>query len=126
MAGDGVEILRDRAPQTPVRRAEVGDARAVERVAVGGADVVAGQQRDCVADVLLVQLDDLQLREQQLGQRDAQAIDLEPALERNLVRHAKGPDEHIDVASMLLVEEEQPLLRVQGVERDVRLVTQPA
>ena len=49
--------------------AELGDAGAVDGVVVVVCDLVAVQQQHGVADVLLVELDDLQLGQQQLGQR---------------------------------------------------------
>ena len=49
-----------------------------------------------------------------------------PVLERDLVAHPERAHEHVDLAAVRVVEEEQPLLRVHGVERGVRLVAQVA
>ena len=84
---------------------------------------MALEERERVPDVLLVQLRDLELRQQQLGERDRDRIDLEPGVERDLVRHGEGAYEDVDLPVVVDVEEEEPLLPVQGVEGDVRLVT---
>ena len=60
-------------------------------------DVVLVEERDRVTHVLLVQLDDLELREQQLRQRHRLALRGEPALERDLVTHPERADEHVDL-----------------------------
>src|SRR5262249_16849017 len=119
-----LEVAGDRPPETPVLRAELRDASRVDGVTVLIAELVVVQDRDRVAHVLLVQLDDLQLRQEELGERDRSLVELETSFERNLVAHPEGAHEHVDLAIVLLVEEEQALLRVERVERDVRLVTE--
>src|SRR4029077_15391480 len=63
------QVVGDRAMEAPVLRAEVGDVRRVHALVVVG-DLVLQQEGDRVADVLFVQLDDLELCEQQLGERN--------------------------------------------------------
>ncbi len=45
------------------------------------------------------------------------ACAVEPPLERDLVAHAERADEHVHLAAVRVVEEEEPLLRVHRVER---------
>ena len=125
VAADG-EVPRDRAPEPPVVAQQLGDPGGVDGLAVLVPDRVPVQEGDRVADVLLVQLGDLELREQELGQRDGQRLEGEPAFEGNLVRHAEAADEDVGLASVLLVDEEEPLAPVQCVEGHVRLIAELA
>src|SRR5215218_9756127 len=74
VAAESVEVRGEGAPQTPVGRAELRDVLGVHRVPVGVLYRVVVQQSQRVPDILLVELDDLQLGEQQLGQRDRQGL----------------------------------------------------
>src|SRR5829696_4178477 len=118
-----VEVACDRSPEPPVGATQSGNPAGVDRLAVRIADRVALEEREGVPYVLLVQLRDLQLRQKQLRQRDRDRVDLEPSIERDLVGHGEGAHEDVHLAVVLDVEEEEPLLPVQGVEGDVRLVT---
>ena len=86
MRGDGVEVRRDRAPEAPVGCAQPRDLGGVHATVVVGRFVLVEEDHR-VADVLLVQLDDLQLRQEQLGERHRLCVDLEPGLQRNLMAH---------------------------------------
>jgi hypothetical protein len=68
------------------------------------ATFVAVEQEHGVADVLLVDLDDLELWQQQLGQRHRRVLDLEPVSQRDLVAHPEHVREEVDLAAMVLVE----------------------
>src|ERR687897_2804120 len=81
------EVGREGAPQAPVRGAKLGDLGTVYRVAVRLLDRVVVQQREGVTDVLLIELHDLELGEQQLGQRDRNGLECEPLAEWYLVGH---------------------------------------
>ena len=59
-----LQVCRDRAPQPPLRGTQLCDARAVDAVVVVIAHVVSMEEEHRVANVLLVDLDDLQLGEQ--------------------------------------------------------------
>ena len=113
-------IVRQR-PQSAAHKR--GNPAGVDRLAVRIADRVALEERERVPDVLLVQLRDLELGQKQLRQRDRDGVDLEPGVERDLVGHGEGAHEDVDLAVVVDVEEEEPLLPVQGIEGDVRLVT---
>src|SRR5215212_4055634 len=113
------EVGGEGAPQAPVRGAKLGDLGSVYRLAVALLDRVVVQQREGVADILLVELYDLELGEQQLCQRDRNGLDGEPLAERYLVGHPEGADQDVDLPFVLLVEEKEALLAVDRVESDV-------
>ena len=69
------------------------------------------------AHVLLVQLDDLELRQQQLGQRDGLASDVEPLGESAANGTSRSAHEHLELAIPRLVPEDQPPVSVARVER---------
>jgi hypothetical protein len=85
-------------------------------------DLVAVEQEHGVTDVLLVDSNDLELRHQQLGQRDRRLLDLEAISERDLVAHTERVHEEVDLAAMVLVEVQPALMRMHRVEGDVGLV----
>src|SRR3954469_937002 len=103
---DRLDVRGDRAPQAPVGGAQGGDPRAVDRVAVAVGHLVAMGEEQRVADALLVELDDLQLRQQQLREGDGPVLYLEAIAERDLVAHAERADEDVDLAVVRRVEEE--------------------
>jgi hypothetical protein len=80
------------------------------------------EQEHGVTDVLLVDLDDLELRQQQLGQGHRRGLDLEPFSEWDLVAHPKHVHEEVDLAAMVLIEVQRALAGVHRVEGDVGLV----
>jgi hypothetical protein len=121
-----LEVGGDRAPQAPVGGTQGGDAGGVDGVVVALLHGVAVEQQDGVADVLLVELDDLELGEQQLRQRYRRGVELEALGERDLVAHAEGADEDVDLPAVVVVEEQRALARVHRVERDVRVVARVA
>src|SRR3954453_11291817 len=100
---DRLDVRGDRAP---VGGAQGGDPRAVDRVAVAVGHLVAMGEEQRVADALLVELDDLQLRQQQLREGDGPVLYLEAIAERDLVAHAERADEDVDLAAVLRFEEE--------------------
>ena len=52
-----------------------------------------------VVDVLLVEVDDLQLAEKEVGRVDGVGVDLEPVAEVDLVVHAHGVEKDVDVVA---------------------------
>src|SRR5829696_1222363 len=82
------------------------------------------QEGEGVADVLLVELDDLELRKQELRQRDGERLHGHTVAEGDLVAHPEVADEDVDLPVVPLVEEEQPLPAVHRVEPRLRNVPQ--
>ena len=80
------------------------------------------QEVEDVSLVLFVQREDLQLCEEQVGERDRPPGDGEPALERPHVTHLEPADEDVDAPFVLQVVEEQAAVTVQAVELMVALV----
>ena len=58
------------------------------------------QECERVADVLLVQLGDLELRQQQFGERHGQGFQSQATFEGDLVGHAEGPDEDVRLSTV--------------------------
>ena len=72
--------------------------RAAFRVsAVVLAELVLEQERNHVDEILLGDLDDLQLGEEQLGQRQRGRVDLKPVLQRYGVAEVELLVEHVDM-----------------------------
>jgi hypothetical protein len=67
-------------------------------------------------------LSDLQLGEEEFGEWDRLLLERQAVTERDLVRHAEGGDEDVDLPPVLVVEEEEALVPVQRVEGNVGLV----
>ena len=89
-------------------------------VAVTGVEVVVAKQLREIVRVLRVQLDDLQLREQQVGRRDRRRVECEAVAELDPVAHLERLDEHVELA--LGPVEDQAALAVQRVEARLRRV----
>jgi hypothetical protein len=83
---------------------------------------MAVQDSEGVTNVLLVQLRDLELRQKELREGQRSGLELETLVEGNPMRHPKLANEDVDLALVLVVEEEESFVTVQGVEGDVRLV----
>ncbi|MEK7285559.1 MAG: hypothetical protein AAB114_06840, partial [Chloroflexota bacterium] len=66
-----------------------------------------------VPQVLLIQLDNLQLGEQELGERDGDGLEREALEQRNRVAHAESAYENVDLALMIDVGEEHAAIAVQ-------------
>src|ERR1700722_13274974 len=79
------------------------------------------KDRDHVAQILLVERDDLKLGEQQLCEREGQWIDRDPAVDRDLVTHAKRAHEDVELTLVYEVVEQQPLVPVNRVKLLLRL-----
>jgi len=77
-------------------------------------------KREEVVEVLLVHLDDLYLRHEQVGEGESVGIDCQPVLEIHCVVHAELVQEHLDMSVVDVVLELQPLVAVEDVERLVR------
>ena len=80
------------------------------------------QEVEDVALVLLVEREDLQLREEQVRERDRPRGDGEPPLERPHVTHLEPADEDVDAPLVLQVVEQQSAVTVQAIELTVALV----
>jgi hypothetical protein len=93
-----VEACDDVVEHAPVGGAEVRDVGGVHHArSIGMGDVRVFEQRQDVAHVLLGAAMDLQLGQQEVGERDREVVEVEPVLERHIVVHAQGVEEHIDV-----------------------------
>jgi hypothetical protein len=76
------------------------------------------EEREAVPDAFLVELGDLQLGEEKLGEWDRLLLERQAVTERDLVRHAESGDEDVE-PPVLVVEEEEALVPVQRVEGNV-------
>src|SRR5215216_1629806 len=114
-----VEVGGEGAPQAPIVGAEARDVSSVYSVPIFVLDRVVVQERQGIADVLLVELYDLQLGQEQLRQRDRHGLQGEPFAEADLVGHPEDADENIHLPIVLLVEEQQAFLAVDRVEAHV-------
>src|SRR5215211_8328180 len=74
------------------------------------------QEGKGVADVLLVELDDLELGKQELRERDGERLHGHTVAEGNLLAHPELTDKHVDLPVVLLVEVQEPLPAVERVE----------
>ena len=113
------------SPEAPVRRQRLGDDVDVDQVVVVVAEIVLEQERPEVLEVLLVELDDLELREQELGQREGYRVDRETLADVDGVAHAELPDEHVDVAPVGLVVEHEARSSRHRVKALVGRVPEP-
>src|SRR5688500_7717767 len=82
------------------------------------------QDGEGVADILLVELDDLELRKQELCERDGKRLHGHTVSEGDLVAHPEVADEDVDLPIVLLVEVKQPLPTIHRVETRLRNVPQ--
>src|SRR6267154_6544978 len=103
------------SPQAPVLRTEVGDEVAFDPGTLTDAHVVVIREVVDVALVGLVQLDNLELGQEQLGQRDGEPVVLEAIRDRDHVTHREFADEDVELALVGVVEEES-LRSMQRVE----------
>src|SRR5581483_9491613 len=97
VAANAVEVQRHRVVETPLGGEQAGDVRKIEapRLLRLG-HVVLQQQHHQILEVLLVDLDDLQLLEQEVGQRDRHRMQVEPALQLDRVAEVEPVEEHVD------------------------------
>ena len=87
-----------------------------------GLSAAAHAAKKGVSHVLLVELEHLELGQQQLGQRDRGVVDSQPLGQRDGVAHAEGANEHVDLATVSVVVEEQALLALERIERGLGLI----
>ena len=99
------------------------DAVDVDRLVVVVAERELQQQHDRVDQVLLVDLHDLHLLEQQLGERDRLGIELESILPQDRVTELELVEEHVDVHPDPRVLRDEA--RALGSDVDVRIVHVP-
>ena len=96
----GVDVVHHVDVQAPVGRGHLGHVVQVEHSGVRvEVDVHVLHQRDDVVDVLLVQVHDLQLAEEEVGRVDGVGVDRQPVAEVDLVVHAHGVEEDVDVVA---------------------------
>src|SRR3712207_2300578 len=124
VATESLEIRGEGAPQTPVGRAELRDVFDVHRVPVSVLYGAIVQQSQRVPDVFLVELDDLELGQEQFGQRDRQGLNVESLAKAYLVGHPEGAHQDVHLTIVLAVKVQQSLLTVHRVEANVGLVAQ--
>src|SRR4030065_2413522 len=73
-------------------------------------------------EILLVQLNDLYLGQEQIGQRDGIWMDIEPPAEIQGLVHPELGEEHLCVAIVVMILELEPLPSVKHVELNIWLV----
>jgi DNA-binding LacI/PurR family transcriptional regulator len=117
-----LDRLPTRPPESPVRCEHAGHVRCIDRVLVVLGDVVPVHDRPDVLQILLVQMDDLELREKELGKRNRLRLEMQAVGDRDHVAHAELPHEDIDLPAVLSVVEDQARRAVHRVEAGVRLV----
>src|SRR5829696_8442035 len=124
VTAQSLEVGREGAPQAPVGGAQFGDMGSVYRVSVLIAHGMVVQEGEGVAHVLLVELDDLELRKQELSQRYCKRLQGHTVPEGDLVAHPEVADKDVDLPVVLLVEVKQPLPAIHRVEPRLRNVSQ--
>src|ERR1700677_319314 len=82
------------------------------------------EEESDVVGVLTVELPDLQLGQQQVGQRDRRAVDGEPLDERDTVAHLEHVEQHVDLRGVLALLEYQPVPAVERIDLLVRGVAE--
>src|SRR5690242_2085289 len=117
-----VEVQLQRPVEPPVAGAEARHPGRVDGPVVGRTDLQRQQQRVGIVSVLLVQPHDLELRQQQVGGGQGQRHDVQPLGDRQRVAHLEGAYEHVQLALVRLVVEQQPASAVHAVEHLVGLV----
>lgn len=78
------------------------------------------QQRARIQAVLGIEFDDLELGQQQVRERERFCVGVEAIRETDRMAHAECSDEHVELAPVVAVEEEQPAVPVHHVEARVR------
>src|SRR5205807_8797543 len=122
-AASAFDVHRRRPPQPPVPRAELRDIGDVDaRVVVR--EFVPVEKIEDVSLVLLVDSEDLQLREQEIAERNRLPGGREPLADRPCVAHLEATDEDVDTPFVRGVVEEQPTVAVEAVELVVALVAE--
>src|SRR6476620_642039 len=117
-----LEVELQRPVQPPVARAEACHPGGVDGPVVVRPDLQGQQQRVGIVSVLLVQAHDLELRQQQVGGGQGQRHNVQPLGDRQRVAHLEGADEHVQLALVRLVVEQQPAGAVHAVEHLVGLI----
>ena len=112
------------APPPPVGSAQFVDSVDVDAGVVRG-EVVIGEQGDGVLVVLLVRLDDLELGQEEIGRREGLIEDCHALTEVERVAHLDAVEEHIGLALVDGIKEEEPVLSVEDVELLLGLISEP-
>jgi hypothetical protein len=86
---------------------------------------VVGQEAGDVAEVLAVDLPDLELGQEQVREREGRAGSAEPAPKVDGVRHPDLVDHDVDRPATVRMPEVQPLRAVDRVEQLLRDVSPP-
>src|SRR5262249_56240057 len=99
--------------------------RGVDDGGVSVTDIMLMEQRDDVTAVLFIEFNDLELGQEQFGERKTEGV-LGDTIgwDRNGVTELEHADEHVDVTA-LAVEVQESSVAVRRVEVPVRGVAQP-
>src|SRR3990172_1089924 len=84
-----LEAQSNCSPQPPIVRTQRGDPLLVEHLRVPIAQRMIQYQRTDVPYILLVHLNDLELSQEQLGERQRDRLQLEPVAQRDRVAHVE-------------------------------------
>src|SRR6478736_5282843 len=117
-----LEVELQRPVEPPVARAQARHPGRVDGSVVVRTNLQGQEQRVGVVAVLLVQPHDLELRHQQVGGGQGQRHDVQPLGDRQRVAHLEGAHEHVQLALVRLVVEQQPAGAVHAVEHLVGLI----
>src|SRR3954453_7747246 len=116
------EIELQRPVEPPVPGAQARHPGRVDGSVVPCTDLQGQKQRVGVVSVFLVQPHDLELRQQQVGSRQGQRHHVQPLGDRQRVAHLERTHEHVQLATVRLVVEQQPAGAVHAVEHLVGLI----
>src|SRR5690349_13334173 len=111
-----VEVQPGGAPQSPVIREQLRHDVAVDLARVAAPDRDVEQEGHQVTPVLLIELEHLELRQQQLGERDRPRIGVATVDDRDRVTHLERAAEDVALPGIADVVAEQPTPGLQGVE----------
>ncbi len=111
----------NRVLKAPIVCGRVKDARQRDIAVVFG-DVMVDKQRQHVADVLVVDADNLELGHQQVGKRDREAVSRDALAQIEFVGHREAVEQDVDRPSAGGVMEIQSGGAVQRVEHPIGFV----
>src|SRR5512146_34982 len=94
-----LQVGSDGPPEAPVIGQDASDDRRIDGFLIRITDRVLAQQHNAIDEVLLVDLHDLHLLQEQLGERDGQLLLLQATDKVNRMAEVKNIIENVDVAA---------------------------
>ena len=118
------QIPGDRSPEAPIVPQDFCDQRRVDSLIIPVTNGMLAQQHDGIDQILFVDLHDLHLLEQQLGQRQGVFFQLEPADKIDRVAKIKHVVKNVDVTAECRVMEKHTSVAEQLGNLLVFLITE--